>query len=29
MTKIIAGTGHRPEKLGGYNEEVFTRLVAL
>jgi uncharacterized phage-like protein YoqJ len=29
MTKIIAGTGHRPEKLGGYNESVFTRLTAL
>ncbi|WP_341531391.1 SLOG family protein (plasmid) [Nostoc sp. UHCC 0302] len=29
MTKIIAGTGHRPEKLGGHNEEVFIRLIAL
>ncbi|MBE9053663.1 DUF1273 family protein [Nostocales cyanobacterium LEGE 11386] len=29
MTKIIAGTGHRPEKLGGYSNKVFTRLVAL
>ncbi|MBW4690039.1 MAG: DUF1273 family protein [Komarekiella atlantica HA4396-MV6] len=29
MNKIIAGTGHRPEKLGGYKDEVFTRLIAL
>jgi uncharacterized phage-like protein YoqJ len=25
----IAGTGHRPAKLGGYGEEVFTKLVLL
>lgn len=24
---IIAGTGHRPNKLGGYNEEAFRRLT--
>lgn len=24
---IISGTGHRPNKLGGYSEEVFNRLV--
>lgn len=24
---IIAGTGHRPDKLGGYNNEAFLRLV--
>ncbi|WP_341530098.1 SLOG family protein [Nostoc sp. UHCC 0302] len=29
MTKIIARTGHRTKKLGGYNEEIFIRLVAL
>jgi uncharacterized phage-like protein YoqJ len=26
---IIAGTGHRPDKLGGYSNEVCRRLVAL
>jgi len=26
---IIAGTGHRPHRLGGYTPEVFNRLVAL
>lgn len=26
---IIAGTGHRPDKLGGYTEEVHEKLVAL
>lgn len=26
---IIAATGHRPEKLGGYSDEVFHRLTAL
>lgn len=26
---IIAGTGHRPPKLGGYGEDVFLRLVHL
>lgn len=26
---IIAGTGHRPERLGGYTQEVEGRLVAL
>lgn len=24
---IICGTGHRPDKLGGYDEESFERLV--
>lgn len=26
---VIAGTGHRPDKLGGYSDEVFTKLVTL
>lgn len=26
---IVAGTGHRPEKLGGYTEAVATRLLDL
>lgn len=26
---IIAGTGHRPDKLGGYGDDVFDRLVRL
>jgi uncharacterized phage-like protein YoqJ len=26
---VIAGTGHRPDKLGGYSEDVFQRLVDL
>ena len=26
---IIAGTGHRPDKLGGYNEEVTKALIKL
>lgn len=26
---IIAGTGHRPPKLGGYSDEVFYHLVEL
>lgn len=26
---ILAGTGHRPDKLGGYSDAVFLRLVAL
>lgn len=26
---IIAGTGHRPEKLGGYSDQVFKRLHAV
>lgn len=26
---ILAGTGHRPNKLGGYSPEVFARLVSL
>jgi uncharacterized phage-like protein YoqJ len=26
---IIAGTGHRPNKLGGYGDKVFQRLVDL
>lgn len=25
----LAGTGHRPDKLGGYGETVYNRLVAL
>ncbi len=26
---IVAGTGHRPERLGGYGQDVFQRLVDL
>jgi uncharacterized phage-like protein YoqJ len=26
---VLAGTGHRPDKLGGYSDEVFRRLVRL
>lgn len=26
---IVAGTGHRPTKLGGYSPQAFDRLVAL
>lgn len=26
---IIAGTGHRPDKLGGYSKEAFDKLVLL
>jgi uncharacterized phage-like protein YoqJ len=26
---IIAGTGHRPDKLGGFEDAVFERLTAL
>ena len=26
---IICGTGHRPDKLGGYSQEVFENLKAL
>jgi uncharacterized phage-like protein YoqJ len=26
---IVAGTGHRPMKLGGYGEDVLARLVGL
>lgn len=26
---IICGTGHRPDKLGGYSDEVFYKLVGL
>lgn len=29
MTKIIAATGHRPEKLGGYSKEVSDKLLRL
>jgi len=29
MTLIIAGTGHRPEKLGGYSNTVRERLTDL
>lgn len=27
--KIVCGTGHRPDKLGGYDEEVFWNIVRL
>lgn len=27
--KVIAGTGHRPDKLGGYNNAVLKRLTDL
>jgi uncharacterized phage-like protein YoqJ len=26
---IVAGTGHRPNKLGGYNNEAYLKLVAI
>lgn len=26
---VISGTGHRPDKLGGYSDDVFKHLVAL
>lgn len=26
---VICGTGHRPDKLGGYGKEVFDKLVSL
>lgn len=26
---IIAGTGHRPDKLGGYTEDAYARLVSI
>ena len=26
---IVAGTGHRPDKLGGYGEDVHERLVSV
>ena len=29
MTMIIAATGHRPVKFGGYSEEVYNDLVTL
>ncbi len=29
MSLIIAGTGHRPNKLGGYSPSVLTRLTDL
>jgi uncharacterized phage-like protein YoqJ len=29
MTEIIVGTGHRPNKLGGYGEDTSKRLDAL
>jgi hypothetical protein len=29
MNKIIAATGHRPEKLGGYSKEVSDKLLRL
>ena len=27
--KIVAGSGHRPSKLGGYSEQIHEKLVAL
>ena len=27
INMIVAGTGHRPNKLGGYNNESFLKLV--
>ena len=27
MKVIIAGTGHRPDKLGGYSEQVLRKLI--
>jgi len=29
MTLVIAATGHRPDKLGGYGSDVHRRLVEL
>lgn len=29
VRKVLAGTGHRPDKLGGYGAEVSARLVDL
>lgn len=26
---IVAGTGHRPDKLGGYSDDVFKKLVCI
>jgi uncharacterized phage-like protein YoqJ len=26
---IVAGTGHRPDKLGGYGDDVYQKLVSL
>lgn len=26
---VLAGTGHRPDKLGGYGDDIYNRLVAL
>ena len=26
---IIAGTGHRPDKLGGYSDDVLSKLIKL
>lgn len=26
---VIAGTGHRPDKLGGYSDEAFNKLVEI
>ena len=26
---IVAGTGHRPDKLGGYSEDAYLRLIDL
>ena len=25
----VAGTGHRPNKLGGYDDDIYQRLVTL
>jgi uncharacterized phage-like protein YoqJ len=29
MGLIVAGTGHRPDKLGGYSDEAFNKLVEI
>ena len=29
MNQTLAITGHRPDKLGGYSDEVYTRLVRM
>jgi uncharacterized phage-like protein YoqJ len=26
---IVAGTGHRPDKLGGYGDDVYQKLISL
>ncbi len=27
--RIVSGTGHRPDKLGGYSDEVFNKLIEI